>query len=111
MYSAASVIRAYDTTADTVTVELTCTGVIHTWLDGIAMAASIPRITVVPGADCTLHLRAAARLCGLLPMPGVRPDASEERMRVWRTARFFSARLHVPTVIVSGRRGLHGGDS
>jgi hypothetical protein len=63
MYSASGVIRDYNASLDTCSVELTGVGVIDTWLDGIGLDVGIDRHFVAAGVRCTILVPDPNRLC------------------------------------------------
>lgn len=63
MYGAQAVIRDFNPTSDTCSVELVGIGVIDTWLDGISIEVGINRHFLAAGVSCTVIMPDPNRLC------------------------------------------------
>ena len=62
-YQATGYVRDYSAAGDTCTVELIGIGIIDTWLDGVKVNAGVNRGYLVHGAEVTLSIPDAHRLC------------------------------------------------
>lgn len=63
MYQTLATVRDYNASADTCSVELTAIGSIDVWLDGVKINPTVPRSLIVFGAQVTVAMPDAHRIC------------------------------------------------
>lgn len=63
MYNLACVIRDYNPTSDTCSVEIQGIGIVDSWLDGVGIAPTVDRAYVVGGSQGVLAMPDLSRMC------------------------------------------------